>query len=301
MIVVLHETKCEEWDEKLLNYLWKSKPWLWRVIPSVGVVGCVLVQWDSTRVTMVETYEGLFSISLFCRIKGDTEQWLFTGLYENREKNAFLGRIRQCGQSMATSLGFSRGFQCSTEKSREKQPYSLLKLMEEWWLGYTTVGRPGFVLSMKIKNFKARLRLWARENIGRFEARIQKLEEILGKLETKEEVSFLSMEETGEKLETKLKVDEVLKEEDIFWPQRSRVQWLKNGDRYTKLFHRVANSGDATSTVRSLLIVGATCIKLETVKEHVVKFYEDFYSESNINMPFFGNLTLKRLEEHKQD
>ena len=41
----------------------------------------------------------------------------------------------------------------------------------------------------------------------------------------------------AEFLETSKKLDELLHRQEIYWAQRSRIQWLKHGERDTKFFH----------------------------------------------------------------
>jgi len=68
--------------------------------------------------------------------------------------------------------------------------------------------------------------------------------------------------------------------EEISWRQKSRALWLKEGDKNTKFFHRLANSHLKFNQVDSLSINGTISKNPTKFKEHIVQYYNNLYFEN---------------------
>ena len=66
---------------------------------------------------------------------------------------------------------------------------------------------------------------------------------------------------------------EISRKEEIAWRQRSRVQWLKQGDKNTKYFQKMATSHKRFSTIEKLEVEGVIISEPEEIKNEVVCFY----------------------------
>ena len=57
-----------------------------------GSVGGILLFWDNSRISLVDSVVGSFSVSCLFRMPEDEFQWAFTGVYgpvENSNREAF--------------------------------------------------------------------------------------------------------------------------------------------------------------------------------------------------------------------
>lgn len=97
------------------------------------------------------------------------------------------------------------------------------------------------------------------------------------------------------KHEAKVKFEEALRDQDIFWSQRMKSLWKTNRDKCIKIFHKVLNSYAMDGRISSLKIDGVTCSDTSLIKNHVVSFFKDLYTESNVSRHFFHELPVSCL------
>jgi hypothetical protein len=71
--------------------------------------------------------------------------------------------------------------------------------------------------------------------------------------------------------------------------------WLKEGDRNTKFFHRLANSHRRHNFIGALDIDGNTTMDSEEIKDEIVHYYQSLYSESAHWRPKLDGLSFNRL------
>ena len=55
---------------------------------------------------------------------------------------------------------------------------------------------------------------------------------------------------------TKMELEQTILLEEISWRQKSRALWLREGDKNTQFFQRVANSSQRVNTIGKLHVSG---------------------------------------------
>lgn len=74
-------------------------------------------------------------------------------------------------------------------------------------------------------------------------------------------------------------LEEIAKNEEISWRQKSWIQWLKQGDKNTKFFHKVANAQRRHNTIDKLTINDSQVDDLNVIKNEILDFSRHLYNE----------------------
>ncbi|KAG5622396.1 hypothetical protein H5410_007614 [Solanum commersonii] len=142
--------------------------------------------------------------------------------------------------------------------------------VKNWWSSFNFLGRLDYVLACKLKALKHKLKEWRNEESGNLGVQRKKLLEQMAYLDTEREDKVFTDEEIAKKSELLLKYEELLKKEEISWRQKSRVLWLKEGDKNTKFFHKMANAHKRYNNIDQLVIHGETTKEPSRMKGEIV-------------------------------
>ena len=95
----------------------------------------------------------------------------------------------------------------------------------------------------------------------------------------------------------KVDLDSLAQFEEIFWRQKSRALWLREGDNNTGFFHKIANSNCRRNYMRCIEVNGIQNEDESELKEKVVEFYSTLYQESEDWRPKVVDLPFKTIGE----
>ncbi|WMV29916.1 hypothetical protein MTR67_023301 [Solanum verrucosum] len=131
----------------------------------------------------------------------------------------------------------------------------------------------------KLKMLKERLKEWSRNNRGNWKQRKGDILNQLATLEAIQEQRALTDDEAMQKSNLALEFEEVARNEEIAWRQRSRIQWLKQGDKNTKYFHRIATAHKRVNSIDNLKVDGMEVTDAKEIKEAIQNYYKNLYKE----------------------
>jgi hypothetical protein len=131
-------------------------------------------------------------------------------------------------------------------------------------------------LMHKIGCTRDNLKEWSIETFGKVTKDIRNKRKKLNKL-WKKPKTFKRDEEIHK---TNQALDELLQREEIMWRQRSRITWLKEGDRNTKFFHRKASWRQTKNKIKRLRdLNGQWTDDPEAIRELTHEFFKKLYSK----------------------
>ena len=151
-------------------------------------------------------------------------------------------------------------------------------------------GTPSFILANKLKALEGDLKKWNDTEFEHITLQKNQLLADLGEIDEVEDSRPQTIEEKGKREVLIAEVDTVLMMDEIWWRQKSRALWLKEGDKNSKFFHCLASSHRSTTTVGKLLINGIPSTSQDEIRDHIALFYEQLYMEDGYRRPLLDGI-----------
>ena len=394
-IVCLQETKVQEMSVELVRSLGVGRRLNWKALNAEGSAGGILLFWDNSRITLVDSIVGSYSVSCLFRMSENGFLWAFSGVYgpvENSFRESFweeLGSIKglwDCpwcvggdfnevlslnerlrGGRLSNSMRrfsdimndlnlsdlplqggpytWSGGLngsamsrldrflvtadwesQCNKVIQRRlPRPVSdhfpilldsdgvrtgptpfrfelmwlkyvgFKDILKGWWQNLHFYGSFSFTLSAKLKALKGILKVWNRDVFGKVETNKMDALRRISFWDDHEKVTGLLLEEAEDRVKAREDYKRWALMEEISWRQKSRETWLKEWDRNTGFFHRMANAHRRINCINSISINGRKFDKEEDIKEGLVDAFQNLLSAPGGWSPPFPDLNLKRI------
>lgn len=148
----------------------------------------------------------------------------------------------------------------------------------------------------------AELKLWSKAEFG---GREKKVKELINELKSVKH-NFEHYMSGGKIKRLEKQIDNMLLDEEVYWKQRSRVDWLLEGDRNTKFFHAKATARKRKNKIEGVLDQnGNWSIEAEEIERRFCEHFAELFTTTNpsrqqresalINMP--KKLTTEMNEE----
>ena len=132
--------------------------------------------------------------------------------------------------------------------------------------------------SSGLKICASSLSKWGMSVFGQIPRKLKEMQDSLSVL-TKEDTAGQNGAEINR---IRKEINILLDDEELWWQQRSRVQWLGEGDRNTKYFHHRASERRRKNTITGLWNQkDVWCESRESIIKTAVDYFEDIYASSH--------------------
>ncbi|GKU86405.1 hypothetical protein SLEP1_g936 [Rubroshorea leprosula] len=169
------------------------------------------------------------------------------------------------------------------------------------WSDKEVKGWNGFILKEKLKRTKKALKEWSGKSNRVMDGKIKEAELVIASIDEKGEQQQLSDNDVELRRNSFIDLWKNLKIKEKMCQQKSRKQWLKEGDANTKFFHRSIKGRWGRNEINSIRINGEQHIGVEVMKQEIAKYFQELFTEENWRRPKLDGICFRQITQFDND
>ncbi|KAG7587002.1 Reverse transcriptase domain [Arabidopsis thaliana x Arabidopsis arenosa] len=182
---------------------------------------------------------------------------------------------------------------------------NFVPMISNLWFSFNFVGSAMYRFSRKLKALKNFIREFSKDNYSNLEKRVKEAHAVVIDLQSQLLSNPSSAVAHLESLANE-KWQILLRAEEAFLLQRSRVTWLREGDLNSAYFHRMASTRQAINHIHFLVDAAGNRIESQkNIQDHCVEFYSNLLGNQDENSMFepsdISNLLEFRCSQPQMD
>jgi len=146
----------------------------------------------------------------------------------------------------------------------------------------TVIGYPMHILNSKLKNLKAKLKLWNKQVFGNLHEYVDKAKAHLSHIQQQIQTSGHSDSLKNLEKDAHVQLQDALKKQNLFWQEKAKVNWHVDGDRNTNYFHRITKIKNKTKLISHIRNNDELITEQPLIAEHIVSYYKCLFSTNTV-------------------
>jgi hypothetical protein len=157
---------------------------------------------------------------------------------------------------------------------------SLADHIEQTWAMYRKPTNLGDIAT-NLSGAMDSLQSWSKQTVSSVVERIEKLRKELNRTSTSRDIHSQRRRREIEK-----EMNCLLEREEIYWKQRSRIEWLKEGDKNTKFFHKKSTWRKRKNNITKLKKDDGTIVdNAEEMGDMATNFFQNLFTADQSVVP----------------
>jgi exonuclease III len=153
--------------------------------------------------------------------------------------------------------------------------------IQDWWRqAEIPHGSKMYRFQQKLKNLKQTLKLWNKQTFGSIFDSQKQLSRQMDEIQHQIREQGLTNELKAQELRVAQQIEDRKRQEEILWKQKSRIQWLKEGERNTKFFYRTVVQRRHSNKITHLISdEGETLHSHADLETNLIDYFQDLLTE----------------------